>query len=378
MTIPEILSLKYSPELLSGFKYGMFDENGSKFFGYSVVSLEAEQTACEFYNLDSYSQAHSNSNQKDYTIDNGDGTFYKKTLQELIEEQIFKSASIEFYGIFYEDEWFVKKNVMFFEEGDEHLVLEEVRSYRSRQTEWANYYCSLVPDYILTIDYDAAAATLSNELNRKIDPIADLEQILTHLKSLPREERPLKKESQLKIYREFIGIPFLVAIEKVELKRKMNLAYQSFINQEVFIPFAKRLQTEMRDEFNQILRLQFEGHFSLIYPQSKQQVIAIFEATNAEGYLVPHYFAFVPNTKNIFEWTLPQPKKIDNYNTYDIMGEIAKHSKKGIDFDLDDPSITLDDPDFWSEYVLKKKDGQYLYLKPVEVKNAQPDIYTQW
>ena len=97
MTIPEILSLKYPAVFVSGFREGNFDESGTKLYAYSILNVKEP----EFEEISSsittgYSYIWHDENHEQYVIDNGDGTYTSKHLEQLVQEEIFKFLAIKF------------------------------------------------------------------------------------------------------------------------------------------------------------------------------------------------------------------------------------------------------------------------------------------
>jgi hypothetical protein len=82
--------------------------------------------------------------------------------------------------------------------------------------------------------------------------------------------------------------------------------------------------------------------------------------------------------RKFYEWTFHKQRNTSDHITL-AMGEAIRNlSYWGTEFVLDDPAITMDDKKFWSEYVFKKEGEKYRYLKLIDVKNPQPDTFTQW
>jgi hypothetical protein len=107
-------------------------------------------------------------------------------------------------------------------------------------------------------------------------------------------------------------------------------------------------------------------------------VIFIVKAQNSTGTSRLFYFLYIQKEKQIFQWMFPKPRFSREWHGWCIAEDIENLSYWGNDFSLQEPEITMEDENFWAEYVFKKEDGEFLYLKPIEVKNPQPDIYTQW
>ncbi|HYJ39132.1 MAG TPA: hypothetical protein VEV87_10965, partial [Chitinophagaceae bacterium] len=224
MTIPEILSFKFTPAQLSGFKKGYFDPSGTKFVAYSVLPLKTQDIEHELSSLQSYGYDHSGNYEKTFTIDNGDGTFSYKELSQLIEEGVFTWVAIKFYGVLYEGDWYSRKEVTFYEKGDEVTIIEKMEEqYNTENADWDQHYFALVPPFQLEPDFGQISEMASRQLNEQLTLTEDYEKVMAYYKTIPKGKTPTKQIPQYPQYREFIGIPWLVAFEKQENKERNNL-----------------------------------------------------------------------------------------------------------------------------------------------------------
>jgi hypothetical protein len=132
------------------------------------------------------------------------------------------------------------------------------------------------------------------------------------------------------------------------------------------------------DEFYGIQPVIHSGFIQLIYPHSKQHVLGGMIVTNKVGVSKADYYLFVMSERKFYKWTFPKHRNTGDPLTIAMSEAIRNLSSWGTEFDLGDPAVTMDDENFWNEFVLKKQDNNYLYLIPVDVQNPQPDIYTQW
>jgi hypothetical protein len=67
-----------------------------------------------------------------------------------------------------------------------------------------------------------------------------------------------------------------------------------------------------------------------------------------------YYFLFMKE-KQILEWTYPKPRTAGGHHSFYIIEDIKDLSSWREEFDLHEPSITMDDSNFWNEYVFKKE-----------------------
>jgi hypothetical protein len=230
----------------------------------------------------------------------------------------------------------------------------------------------------MEIDYEAIDRKLSGEDGEIVNALIDREKRKKYFDEVDREHIPMKQVLQYLVYRQFVGQPWLVAYEKEEKKRKLNIGFESYFVDEIFFPFAVALNNQWPNEFYKINLLIWNGSLRLIYPNSKTQVLAGIPVTDKSGFKTVYYSLFVWNERKFYNWTFPQRRKVIYYFGATIREDIAPLASWPDDFNMDDPAVTTDDENFWNEYVFKKDGDSYLYLKPIDVINPQPDIYTQW
>jgi hypothetical protein len=216
---------------------------------------------------------------------------------------------------------------------------------------------------------------LSELTGKSLDQFRDYREVGAFVQQLAKEQVPKRQVKQPPNFRQFIGQPWVVAYHKQETKEKINRQFEAYINEAVFVPLVKMLKIQRKDEFAETHTLYHPDYFPLIYPHSKEQVICIVKAVSKAGNSRLYYFMYLVAAKKVCEWTLPTPAAATGHHVFYIIDDIKNLSAWGNEFDLSDPSITMDDPQFWNEYVLKNENGDYKYLKPVQVQNLQADIY---
>ena len=262
--------------------------------------------------------------------------------------------------------------------GDEETCLKQIDIVEdlNRKDFWITGLFENVPEFRSEPDFGKLSESGATEIGQDVNLGQDWQKIFSYSKTIPYEDRPMKQVQQFSQYKQFIGQPWLVAYVKEDIKHNLNKTFECYINEEIFIPFAGVLKMQLPDEFHLVQTLMHERKFPLIYPNSKEQVLGIVKATNKKGASRLYYFLYVPSDKRIFEWTLPKPQNAEGFHGCLIESDIGKLSDWKLE--LHDPTVTFDDHTFWSEFVFKKDGDQYRYLKPIDIKNPQPDIFTQW
>jgi hypothetical protein len=378
MNVREILKQHYPSEYVKAYKKGWFDESQSKLYAYGVVLAGADDFSANLHFISGYSYLGV-TNDEVFRIYGDDGCFQYKELPQIVEEGIFKWCCIKFYGIFFEGYWFLKKEYMFISPEAENEITPQVQDEIIQGKDfWSQYDFQNVPGYRLEIDYNAINRELSHRYRKNANVFIDQEKFRRYLDETPYDQRPMKTELQYPLYRQFIGQPWLVAYHKEEKKRNVNEAFEKYLKNDFFLSFALALHNKWPDEFYQIEPVIYSGFMQFIYPHSKQYVLGGMIVTRKEGGSRLRCYVFVMSERKFYEWTFHKQRNTSDHITL-AMGEAIRNlSSWGTEFVLDDPAITMDDEKFWSEYVFKKEGEKYRYLKLIDVKNPQPDTFTQW
>ena len=378
MSIIKIIEQRCSSECVTGFRNGWFDPTESKFFAYAVVLAGDDEFKHNLDNIGSYSYVGLTSDEP-WRIYLENGCFQRKSLSQMVEEGTFKWCSIGIYGIFFENNWYIRNQYVFYtDDTKDQIDARTEKSFFERENAWQGHFFERIPEFRMEIDYGEVNKRLSIEYGYELNVLHDLEKMKKYFADVGREHRPMKEELQYLVYRQFVGQPWLVAYEKEEKKRKLNTAFESYIVDEVFVPLAVALNNQWPNEFYKINLLIWSRSLRLIYPNSKAKVLAGVPVTDKSGSETVYYFLFIRDERKFYHWTFSQRRKIVYYFGITIKEDITPLTSWPDNYNMDDPAVTLDEEDFWNEYVFKKENGKYQYLKPIEVKNPQPDIYTQW
>jgi len=250
-----------------------------------------------------------------------------KSTDECIEQGIYKAYSIQFVGICHEGEWYILYDLTFF---GEQMPEAAAKGF-------------------LTKRFDSPDAWNSGSFR--------LEWSL----KLPGREKPIRDVEM----EEFSGLPWLVGYLKVEHKRKVNRTFTDYSNTAVVEPFLSKMRIEFHEEFSEFSPL-FSAGCTLVFPADKSHFLAVTMARHqTKGYrLVWFFYSF--SLGKFYRWTYPQPRFSGGHYAYniDIIMDLQDISKWD-DYQFLNSSRTLDEPTFWSEYVLKRADGNYTWLEEI-------------
>jgi hypothetical protein len=253
-------------------------------------------------------------------------SFQTKPLVDCIRESIYEAYAIDFCGVWYEEKWFISDSLEFF---GEKMNEETSKAYLSEYDDSPNRW------EIGNFEVGWYVRMPGTDL-----PIRDVE----------REEFP--------------GTPLLVSQIKIERKTDVNRAYEAYINESLVRPFLEQLRISNFEEYAEFSPL-FWNH-TLLYPASKAFFLVVTMARHQMlGWRLVWFFYDTTMAK-FYRWTYPQPRYNESHYWYgeEVIMDIGAISGWN-DHAFLNSSRTLDDPAFWSGYVLKRVDGRYRWLEEV-------------
>jgi hypothetical protein len=109
------------------------------------------------------------------------------------------------------------------------------------------------------------------------------------------------------------------------------------------------------------------GDYTLLYSRSRTFFLLVAMAKHrAKGYRLV-WFLYDPSLSRYYRWTYPQPRySASGYAYGDDVIEVLKDISEWNEYGFLQSSRTLDDPQFWAEYVWKTENGRYRWLEPVD------------
>jgi len=329
--IEAILQPRVHEKLLEGYFGGVFNPEKDKFYAATLVDISTIDYD-EFEYLHEQIGWHTSKNYnrelgKEYNFDRT--SYTNKSFQNLIEEGIYQYFSITFLCMLYQQQWFILKTLCFY--GD--LVNQDgIKTDLSKEPDHPDFWQQTLFKPYETPDY----------LRQKFETVS-------------------YKDAGME---EFKDDPYLVASLKKEKKEKINQAWQYYFNEDLILPFFDRLKLQYPLEYRSFCELR--SNFTMIYPQHKRQILFCSLIENADRKWLLRYFVFNYQTENFYKWSYFEAESFDHFFFY---GEVIIDNLKQIsqwDNELYlDSSCTMDDDNFWNNYVFAQKDGKYLYLQEI-------------
>src|ERR1700722_2438701 len=322
-----ILKPRFHTQELHGYYGGRFSPDNSKFFAATYIALETIDW--QDYRYFFASRGHSSTGLDFELLKKpiDEHSYQLKSTDERIEQGIYKAYSIQFVGICHEGEWYILYDLTFF---GEQMPETAAKAY-------------------LTKRFDSPDAWNSGSFR--------LEWPL----KLPGRETPIRDIEM----EEFSGLPWLVGYLKVEHKRKVNRTFTDYANTAVVEQFLSKMRIEFHEKFKELSSL-FSAGCTLVFPANKSHFLAVTMARHqTKGYrLVWFFYSF--SFGKFYRWTYPQPRFSEGHYAYpeDIIMDLRNISEWD-DCQFLMSSRTLDDPNFWSEYVLKEVKEKYAWLEEI-------------
>jgi hypothetical protein len=322
-----ILERRFDQQQLQGYYGGKMNLDQTKFFAYTYVPLNSIDFE-EFSHLltsEGCSITGVDSEKLKKFID--ERSYQMKSTEECIQEGLYSAYAIKFFGVYYEEEWFISNDLLFFGENmSEEAAKEYLSEYDDHPDRW----------YL-----GAFGKALSITIPGTDVPIRNVET------------------------EEFSELPRIVGDLKIEQKIKVNRAFAQYMNASVVHPFLKRMRIQFYEEFSQFLSLYGED-FTLVFPDSKIYFLVVAMARHVEkGYRLVWFFHDTTSGK-FYRWAFPQPRFSEWSYHYaeDVIKDLINISDWN-DYQFLNSSRTMDNQRFWAEYVLKKEHGRYIWLHEV-------------
>lgn len=165
----------------------------------------------------------------------------------------------------------------------------------------------------------------------------------------------------------FIGHSHLVALVRNGKKGVVNNAYTNYIQKVFFEPLMIKLKTLCPSAYQQINPFSPFRH-TLLFPEHKRYCLFVCISIDGAKKKRLSFFVYQQEHNLIYEWTyFPESTyrkyKLAPFDLPKIFNPICKVDTWQC---LSNLECTLDDDDFWSNYVFKKEDNEYVYLKEIK------------
>ncbi|SDP60285.1 hypothetical protein SAMN05428975_2024 [Mucilaginibacter sp. OK268] len=322
-----ILLSRVNAKLLVGYLGGAFSPQKDKLYAATLVDISTIDYD-DFAYLHEQVNGHSITNfdpelTKKYISNN---SWQYKSTEECIEEGIYQYFSIIFTGIYFEQQWFIIKELCFY--GD--LKPErDIKENIIKITDYENFWEQSIfrPQEPLTINRDGETITI-----RRVE------------------------------MEEFKDNPSLVALLKQGKKEKINRLYNNYIEAEFIVPFFERLRINYSQQYQEFEALRVG--YTTIFPEHKSYTLFCSLVKDADKNYALYYFLFDTRTRKFYRWTYFTPIGFDFSFFYgQLIIDDLKQISQWNDIDFLDSSCTMDDEAFWDNYVFARNGNHYTFLE---------------
>lgn len=189
-----------------------------------------------------------------------------------------------------------------------------------------------------------------------VDPVKDLKQD----PNWPKYGTTIWQSEEVN-NRPYIGMPAIVAEEKRREDKAAREELQERLARQYLEPLVEKL--EKSGQYETVRLNQMRAEYLILYPFDTS--VFLFPVRVKEAGKPPYlrYFVLLPAEKRckLYEWTCLESKRpADEHGSANFLDEINTLTLWNYSIDA------VDDAHFWQEYVLKKKNGKYLYLQEVK------------
>lgn len=313
--------------LLEGYFGGVFSDEHDKFYAATLTKIsDVDYDDFEYLHdlvLSTSSMFYDHEKIKKFVTPD---SWQAKSTRELIDEEVYIYFSVSFTGMLFEGEWFILKTLAF---------------YGNQKEE--------------------------NELKNHIENPANKVDFWNDSLFLPNTPLQYVRSGKMVTLRdvqfeEFKDTPYLVAILKQEKKEKINKAFANYFDEEFIKPFFEKLRIAFPSEHAALCPLRV--NYTLIFPAHKKQIIFCALVANSSGKWRLKYYLLNAGNRQFYEWLYFKSNEYDFSFFYgDLIIDDLKTVSNWDDEAFLDSSCTMDDENFWSEYVFKKENNNFSYLK---------------
>jgi len=337
----EVLRPQIHPEILKFLVGGIFNDSRKRLVAYAIIPLDTTFYEESGYLFDYFEKSTLSMRQSDETTEKtriylDGGSFTYKSIQVSIEEGLYHQLLISFYGDFDFSEWNIMREYTFFDTKDIESLFQNI----------------LFKQNIPIKDFLFKSSIFQNT-----------EEFFAMM-NYPGRELEVPISTNMKPY---IGHSHLVAIIRNERKTSVNYAYETYIKKAFFEPLSIKLKTHFPDKYRDITSFWAPG-CDMMYPDHKQFCLMITFVIDKDEVVRLQCFVYTHLNNKLYEWTYFPPKPYEHYGGYsEALVDIFKSVSKCDHMDyIREPECTLDDNDFWNNYVFKKENGKYVYLKELK------------
>ncbi|MBO6621698.1 MAG: hypothetical protein JJ892_00250 [Balneola sp.] len=316
--IPDIIHKNDTSISTVGFYHGFMDDSKTKFIGFFALSSKATNF-----------QELRDENDKSLQIISDD-------IYDL--DDVPKIYANVVVGINYNSKWYLKKDKVTYFNSDDFKVGK--KEFFNNLQKWGFFKENLSdfsPDFWETYFFE------------KVKDVTKEPDYEKYYESIYKSQERRNKG--------YIGMYEIVADQMRKEQAELAEQFKETIGEQILRPFLEQQKTDKPNEFTDY-SLMYKK-FTLIFPKDRLVVLNPVQIEDNKEQRQIRYFVVFPDTKEIYEWTYLKPKILEGKNWHygsEIIEQLSTVTDWNFGFE------TLDDQDFWNNYILKKDGDKYKYL----------------
>ncbi len=322
-----ILKPRIEHELLNGIYEVMFDKDKTKFYAFTYLPIDIDhyhEISYLIRNMGYFSYGDHEEKCRIYVSEN---CWETKGLEQRVKEGIYNYYSFRFTGMLFENVWYITEALSFFSPDIDEKTAKKVLKFHGHEFDYWNQW-PFIPEEPIS---------LSSE----------------------KEYRDVEKE-------EFKHLPAIIAGIKQQKKTLINQTFRRYMNEEIFLSFGEMLK--IKDPSNYVkFSFLYSFDFDLIFPENKKYIMMVIAPMASNNKYRIEYFVYIQSSKKMFQWIYFPTKHLSNTFSFceDFIEDFSQITEWN-DVRFMNSSRTLDDENFWDNYVFKKEDGKYIYLTEMQ------------
>lgn len=342
--VKEILRPHLLEKIFKSVVGGFFDDTRNRFVAFAYMPVQKTKFYEYNYFFDLSNGGHSavyfSPETKEKTrkyIDHN--SFHYKSSEELIEEGIYKSLLISYYGEFDFGEWNILRECCFCDTRDKNKLLKS-KVDRIKTT---------IKDYF----FNGPLFEDAYEHHLKI-----FEHMRTRYETIqskiPADIKPFERHSTL------------VAMVRAKKSGELNLSFQEYIKKAIYLPLVIKLKTLYPEKYRSVYGF-YGQDCNFLIPSHRRFCLISHVATGKNKKPVLEFYVYSLSENKLYEWIyfklFPSKEIID----HDIILRLLSPISQLDDMDyVAKRECSFDDNEFWTNYVFKKENNEYTYLTEMQ------------
>jgi hypothetical protein len=324
---------------------GFFDETKNRFVAFAFIPLKKSKFYEYNYLFELSNSGHTavyfspetEENTRKYINKN---TFHYKSIEAIIEEGIYKSLLITYTAEFDFGEWNILRGCCFSDTDDKNKILKSKIETPQK---------SLKDHFFNTTTFQETSE--------------HYKMLISHVQARDKDS-PIIIPAEL---RPFVGHSNLVAMVRTEKKAELNRSFQDYIKKSIYHPLIINLKTHYPEKYQTVWGF-YGQDCNFLIPSHRQFCLTVFLAVDIHKKKSLEFYLYNLQEDKLYNWIYFQIYPYEEEQSYDhdlveIFSPISHLDDMSY---FIDPKCNYDDDYFWNNFLFKKTDHEYQYLREVK------------